>query len=181
MYFTINPIPLRTSFNLKENWDRYRKEIEDKLSEKWWLPTNCQKGEKILRTIIVKAASQHIPSVRHRINTEPIPVEILEVISDPEIPPRSLYNRSTTRSPEQQTNIGEKHGDSSWRHWTTGQTLPNCGELSKTENHRQGMRTNPSLVTTLIFPKADCQLLQQTVHYIKAWQTHLFPCDPASV
>ena len=24
-----------------------------------------------------------------------------------------------------------------------------------------------------IFPKADCQLFQQTVHHIKAWQTHL--------
>ena len=59
------------------------------------------------------------------------------------------------RSPEQQTNIGEIHGDSSWRHWTTGYTLPNCGELSRqyTANHRQNLRTKPSLLMTLIiFP-----------------------------
>ena len=76
--FTINPIPHRTSFNLKKvNWDRYRKEIEDKLSKRW-LQTNCQKGEKILRTIILKSASQHIPSGRHHINTESVPAGILE-------------------------------------------------------------------------------------------------------
>ena len=34
MDLTINPIPHRTSFNLKKtNWDRYRKKIEDKLSK----------------------------------------------------------------------------------------------------------------------------------------------------
>ena len=61
MDLTIKPIPHPTSFNLKKaNWDRYRKEIEDKLSKRR-LPTNCQKGEKILRTIILKAASRHIP------------------------------------------------------------------------------------------------------------------------
>ena len=62
MDHTINPIPHRTSLNLKKaNWDRYRKEIEDKLSKRPF-PTNSQKGEKILRTIIMKAASRHIPS-----------------------------------------------------------------------------------------------------------------------
>ena len=34
MDHTINPIPHRTSFNLKKaNWDRYSREIEDKLSK----------------------------------------------------------------------------------------------------------------------------------------------------
>ena len=80
MDHTINPIPHRTSFNLKKaNWDRYSKEIEDKLSKRR-LPSNCQKGEKILRTIILKAASRHIPSGRHRINTEPVPAEILQKV-----------------------------------------------------------------------------------------------------
>ena len=80
MYLTINPIPHRTSFNLKKaNWDRYRKELEDKLSKRR-LPTNCQKGEKILRTILLKAASRHILSWRHRINTDPDPTEILEIM-----------------------------------------------------------------------------------------------------
>ena len=78
MDLTINPIPHRTSFNLKKaKWDRYRRGIEDKLS-KIQHPTNSQKGEKILRTIILKAASQHIPSGRYRINTEPVLAEILE-------------------------------------------------------------------------------------------------------
>ena len=68
----------RSVFTLKKaNWDRYCKEIEDKLRKRR-LPTNCQKGEKILRTIILKAASQHIPSGPHRINTEPVSEEILE-------------------------------------------------------------------------------------------------------
>ena len=38
--------------------------IDDKLSKRR-LPTDCQKGEKILRVIILKAASHHIPSGRH--------------------------------------------------------------------------------------------------------------------
>ena len=62
MDFTINHIHHRTIFNLKKaKWGIYRKEIEDKLSKRR-LPTNCQTREKILRTIILKAASQHIPS-----------------------------------------------------------------------------------------------------------------------
>ena len=78
MDLTMNSIPHRISFNLKKAyWDRYRKEIEDKLSKRR-LPTNCQKGEKILRTIVLKAASRHIPSGLHLINTEPIPADILE-------------------------------------------------------------------------------------------------------
>ena len=82
MYVTINPIQHRTSINLtKANWDRYSREIEDKLSQRR-LPTNCQKGEKIMRAIILKAASHHIPSGRHRLNTEPVPTEILEKMRD---------------------------------------------------------------------------------------------------
>ena len=62
---TIIPIPHRTSFNLKNsNWNRYCKEIEDKLSKRR-LPTNCQKGQKILRTIILKAAS----TIYHLVDT----------------------------------------------------------------------------------------------------------------
>ena len=123
MDFIINPIPHRTSFNLKkENWDQYRKEIEDKLS-KIRLQTNCQKGEKILRTIILKAASQHKYSGRHRINTELVPADILErmrarddVRSRDSTSPALQQNDEITRTTH---NIGEKHGDMLWRHWTT--------------------------------------------------------------
>ena len=47
---TINPIQHHSSINLKKaNWDRYSREIEDKLSKRRFR-TN-QKGEKILRAI----------------------------------------------------------------------------------------------------------------------------------
>ena len=126
MDHTINPIPHRTSFNLKKaNWDRYRREIEDKLSKRR-LPSNCQQGEKILRTIILIAASRHIPSGRHRINMEPVPAEILERMRarddlrsrDPTSPALQQMNEDITRT----TN---EHRRNTWRqfvatldHWT---------------------------------------------------------------
>ena len=81
-YFVDGPHyqPDTTSFQYqpeKENWDRYSKEIEDKLSKRR-LPTNCRKAKNILRVIILKAASHHIPYVPHQLNTEPVPTEILE-------------------------------------------------------------------------------------------------------
>ena len=69
MDVTVTPIQHRTRINLK-------RKTED-LSKRR-LPTDCLKGEKILRAIILKAASHHIPSGRHQINTEPVPTEILE-------------------------------------------------------------------------------------------------------
>ena len=100
MDVTITPIQHRTSINLKRaNWDRYSREIEDKLSKNGFQLTDCQKEEKILRAIIHKAASHHIPSGRHQINTEPVPTEILEkmrehkMISDQEIQPRPPCQR----------------------------------------------------------------------------------------
>ena len=116
MGHTINHIPHRISFNFKKtNWDRYSREIEDKLSKRR-LPSNCQKGEKILRTIILKAASRHIPSGRHRINTEPVPAEILEKMRarddlrsrDPTSPALQQMNDEITRT----TN---EHRRNTWR------------------------------------------------------------------
>ena len=104
-------------------------EIEDKLSKRQIL-SNCQKGEKILLTIILKAASQHIPSGRPRINTEPVPEEILERMRARD----DLRSRDPTEERQDHQNNKrtpeKKHGDSSWRHGRTGHTLPNCGELS---------------------------------------------------
>ena len=130
MDHTINPIPHRTSFNLKKaNWDRYSREIEDKLSKRR-LPSNCQKGEKILRTIILKAASRHIPSGRHRINTEPVPAEILEKMRarddlrsrDPTSPALQQMNDEITRS----TN---EHRRNTWRQFV--ETLDHRTDPSK--------------------------------------------------
>ena len=113
------------------------------------------KRRKILHTIILNAASQHIPSGRHRINTEPGPEEILERMRarddrrsrDPTSPALQQMNDEITRTNEHQ----RKHGDSSWRHWTTGQTVPNCGEHrgNRGKIHRQGLRSKPSLLMTL--------------------------------
>ena len=97
------------------NWDRYSREIGDKLSKRR-LPTDCQKGEKILRAIILKSASHHIPSGRHRINTEPVPTEILEKMRarddlrsrDPTSP---ALPEMTMRSPEQKN----EHKRQKWR------------------------------------------------------------------
>ena len=131
MDHTINPIPHRTSFNLKKaNWDRYRREIEDKLSKRR-LPSHCEKGEKILRTIILKAASRHVPSGRHRINTEPVKVVILlewmrargDLSSrDPTSPALQQMNDEITRTTNK-----------NWRQFVETldlrQIFPNCGEL----------------------------------------------------
>ena len=45
------------------------------------LPTDCQRDEKILRTLLLKAASHHIPTGRHRLHEEPVPAEILDVMT----------------------------------------------------------------------------------------------------
>ena len=130
MNLTINPIPHRTSFNLKKgNWDGYRKEIEDKLSKRR-LPTNCQKGEKILRTIILKAASRHIPSGRHRIHTELVPAEILERMRARD----DLRSRDSTSPALQQMNAEitrttNEHRRNTWRQFV--ETLDHKTDPSK--------------------------------------------------
>ena len=81
MKTTPNPGLRQTYVNLKKaNWDRYRLELEAALS-KCSLPTDCQRDEKILRTILLKAASHHIPTGRHRLHEEPVPAEILDVMT----------------------------------------------------------------------------------------------------
>ena len=79
----------RTYVNLKkENWDRYRQEVEATLS-KHSLPTDCHRDEKIFRTVLLKAAPYHIPTGRHRLHEEPLPAEILDVMTSvKETPPR---------------------------------------------------------------------------------------------
>ena len=66
MNTTPKPGLRQTYVNLKKaNWDRYRLEVEAALSKRS-LPTDCQRDEKILRTILLKAASHHIPTGQHR-------------------------------------------------------------------------------------------------------------------
>ena len=81
MKTTPKPGLRQTYVNLKkDNWDRYRLEVEADLSKRS-LPTDCQRDEKILRTILLKAASHHIPTGRHGLHEEPVPVEILDVMT----------------------------------------------------------------------------------------------------
>ena len=136
IYLTINPIHHRTSFILKKaNWDRYRKEIEDKLSKRR-LPTNCQKGEKILRTIILKAASQHIPSGGHRINTEPVPMEKLER-RRPQIQRSHLARHATDERRDHQNNkrTSEKNMETD-----RGDTGPHVRPFQTVENDQGNRR-----------------------------------------
>ena len=81
MKTTAKPGLRQTYVNLKKaNWDRYRLEVEAALSKRS-LPTDCQRDEKILRTILLKATSHHIPTGRHRLHEEPVPAEILDVMT----------------------------------------------------------------------------------------------------
>ena len=69
----------RTYVNLKkDNWDRYRQEVETALSKRS-LPTDCQRDGKIFRTVLLKASSHHIPT--GRLHEEPVPAEILDVMT----------------------------------------------------------------------------------------------------
>ena len=64
---------------MKANWDRYRQEVEAALS-KCSPPTDYQRDEKILCTILHKAESHHIPTGRHS-SEEPVPAEVLDVMT----------------------------------------------------------------------------------------------------
>ena len=74
----------RSTSNLWEpkqaNWGRYRQEVEAALS-KHSFPTDCQRDEKIFRTVLLKAALYHIPTGRHILHEEPVPAEILDMMS----------------------------------------------------------------------------------------------------
>ena len=56
------------------------KKVEGALSERS-LPTDCKRGEKNLRTILRKAASHHVPTGWHILHEEPVPAEILDVMT----------------------------------------------------------------------------------------------------
>ena len=144
----------RTYVNLKKaNWDRYRQEVETALSKRS-LPTDCQRDEKIFRTVLLKAASHHIPTGRHRLHEEPVPAEILDVMTrrddlckrDPTSPERPRLNYDIQ-------NRIYAHKRQKWRDFV--ETLdqktdsPSCGELLKElmseQNARQRTKLLPSM------------------------------------
>ena len=80
MKTTSTPGLRRTYVNLKKaDWERYRQEVETALSKRS-LSTDCQRDQKIFRTVLLKAASYHIPTGRHRLHEEPVPADILDVM-----------------------------------------------------------------------------------------------------
>ena len=70
---TSSPARHRTCINLKKNdCTGYRQEIERKLSSRY-LPTDCQKDEKLFRTTLLKASFHHIPNGRRKLYTQQVP------------------------------------------------------------------------------------------------------------
>ena len=70
MKTTTAPGKRQTNVNLKKaNWDIYKLEVEAAMS-KHSFPTDCQRDEKIIRTNLLKVASHHIPTGRHRLHKE---------------------------------------------------------------------------------------------------------------
>ena len=95
MKTTCTPGLRRTYVNLKKaDWDRYRQQVETTLSKRS-LPTGCQRDEKIFRIVLLKAASHHIHTGRHRLHEEPVPAELLDVMTRRD----DLHKRDPT-SPE---------------------------------------------------------------------------------
>ena len=93
MKTTSTPGLRRTYVNMKKaNWDRYRQEVKAALSN-CFLPTDCQRDEKIFRTVLLKAASHHIQTGRHRIHEETVPAEILDVITRRDDPRKEIPHR----------------------------------------------------------------------------------------
>ena len=81
MKTTTTPGLRRTYVNLKkDNWKRYREEVGAALNKRSF-PTDCQRDEKIFRTILLKVASHHTPTGRHRLHEEPVPAEILDMMT----------------------------------------------------------------------------------------------------
>ena len=132
MDIAITPIQHRTNINLKKaNWDRYSRGIEDKLSKRQ-LPTDCQKGERSCVPLFLK--QHHIPSGRHRINTEPVPTEIFENMrARDDLRSRDSISYALPEMNDKITRITNEHKRQKCRQLgeTDRQILQNCGELSR--------------------------------------------------
>ena len=117
MKTTLKPGLRQTYVNLKKaNRDNYRQEVEADMS-KCSLPTDFQRHEKIIRTILLKAASNHIPTVQHRCHEESVPAEKLDVMTRRD----DLRKRDPTSSelPRLKIEVPDASRYHSWRHPAT--------------------------------------------------------------
>ena len=173
MKTTPKPGLCQTYANLnKANWDRYRLEVEAALSKRS-LPTDCQRDEKILRTILLKAASHHIPIGRHRLHEELVPAEILEVMTR-----RDDIRKRDRTSPELprlnkdiQKHICE-HKRQKWRDFVDN--MDHKTDITKLWRTIQGIDGRAKRTAE---NEASCQV-QQTVQHFKAGQTFFFKRNP---
>ena len=148
-------------------------------------PTDCQTGEKILRAAILKAASRHITSGRHRLNqSRPLPSDITDMMTERD----DLRSRDLTSLVLQQTNdeiktATIKHKQEPWRKFAESldhrtdstilwQTIKTIDERSQpnAENESIVFSGSPS-----IFTKADRKPILQTIHHINAGRTLFHP------
>ena len=79
-------------------------------------PFDCQKEEKTLRSIILKAASHHIPTGRHKLNTEPVPAEILDLTNKrDDLRQRHHTSPELQRINEEITRTATAHKQAKWK------------------------------------------------------------------
>ena len=118
--------------------------------EQAFLPTDSKRDEKIFSTVLLKAASHHIPTGLHRLHEAPVPAEIFDVMTrrddlckrDPTSPelPRLNYDIQ---------NCIYAHKGQKLRPWTRRQMSPSCGEplkdLVAEQNVRHRTKQLPSM------------------------------------
>ena len=183
MKTTSTPGICLTYVNLKKaDWDRCRQEVETALSKRS-LPTDCQRDEKIFRTVLLKAVSHHIPTGRHRLHKEPIPAEILDVMTRRD----DLRKRDPT-SPEQPKlnydiqNRIYAHKRQQFRDFI--ETLDQktdvtmlwelLKELMAKQNARGRERSYYLQRNLVLIAQAASHQVQPTVQHVKAGKTHFF-------
>ena len=167
--------------NLKKaNWDRYRLEVEAALS-KCSLPTDCQRDEKISRTILLKAALHYIPTGRHRLHEEPVPAEILDVMTRQD----DLRKRYCTSSELLRLNKDIQkciceHKRQKWRDFVENMDhKTDITKLWRTIKGIDGRERSYLLQRNLVLiVQAVSRQVQQTVQHFKARQTFFFKRNP---
>ena len=129
MKTTTKPGLRQTYVNLKKaNWNRYRQEVEAALSKRS-LPTDCQRDEKILRTILFKAASHHTSLLDGTDSTRNL-TNCCPRLTDHTIP--QLHRDGYLRGREAKTcfrrvrSTPASHKDPSCRHLCSVSTLLTC-------------------------------------------------------
>ena len=155
------------NLNLKKaNWDRYSREIEGKLSKRR-LPTDCQKGEKVLRVIILKAASHHIPSGRHRIIIEPVPTEILaRMIARDDLRLRDPTSPALPEMNDEITRTMYEHKRQKWRQFVeTLDYKTDPTKLWRTIKTINGSSTPKAENEAITFDGSQVTFLKQIVNY----------------